>query len=87
MQQMKQEGNKPDIHTYTSFISACCKAGDMQVKLVILIFIFHTGFTMINLIRMAYDRLGSILYYSKIIQLFVILDDENYVIHMFFSHP
>lgn len=31
MQQMKQEGVQPDIHTYTSFINACCKAGDMQV--------------------------------------------------------
>lgn len=29
MQQMKQEGVEPDIHTYTSFINACCKAGDM----------------------------------------------------------
>ena len=32
MQQMKQEGVQPDIHTYTSFINACCKAGDMQVS-------------------------------------------------------
>lgn len=31
MQQMKQEGVQPDIHTYTSFINACCKAGDMLV--------------------------------------------------------
>lgn len=29
MQQMKKEGVKPDIHTYTSFINACCKAGDL----------------------------------------------------------
>ncbi|KAK6135962.1 hypothetical protein DH2020_030300 [Rehmannia glutinosa] len=29
MQQMRQEGVQPDIHTYTSFINACCKAGDM----------------------------------------------------------
>ena len=33
MQQMKQEGVQPDIHTYTSFINACCKAGDMLVCL------------------------------------------------------
>ncbi|KAL0299126.1 UNVERIFIED_CONTAM: Pentatricopeptide repeat-containing protein, chloroplastic [Sesamum radiatum] len=32
MQQMRQEGVQPDIHTYTSFINACCKAGDMMVK-------------------------------------------------------
>lgn len=32
MQQMKKEGVKPDIHTYTSFISACSKAGDMNVS-------------------------------------------------------
>jgi len=31
MQQMKKEGVKPDIHTYTSFINACCKAGDLAV--------------------------------------------------------
>jgi hypothetical protein len=31
MQQMNQEGVQPDIHTYTSFINACCKAGDMLV--------------------------------------------------------
>lgn len=31
MQQMKREGVQPDIHTYTSFINACCKAGDMLV--------------------------------------------------------
>lgn len=31
MQQMKREGVQPDIHTYTSFVNACCKAGDMQV--------------------------------------------------------
>ena len=31
MQQMRKEGLLPDIHTYTSFINACCKAGDMQV--------------------------------------------------------
>lgn len=31
MQQMKKDGVRPDIHTYTSFINACCKAGDMQV--------------------------------------------------------
>lgn len=31
MQQMKREGVQPDIHTYTSFINACCKAGDMAV--------------------------------------------------------
>lgn len=31
MQQMKQEGVRPDIHTYTSFINACCRAGDMSV--------------------------------------------------------
>lgn len=31
MQQMKQEGVQPDIRTYTSFINACCKAGDMLV--------------------------------------------------------
>ncbi|KAL5193954.1 Pentatricopeptide repeat-containing protein, chloroplastic [Glycine soja] len=30
MQQMRKEGLLPDIHTYTSFINACCKAGDMQ---------------------------------------------------------
>ncbi|CAA3016475.1 Pentatricopeptide repeat-containing protein At5g04810, chloroplastic [Olea europaea subsp. europaea] len=29
MQQMRQEGVQPDIHTYTSFINVCCKAGDM----------------------------------------------------------
>lgn len=29
---MKKEGVKPDIHTYTSFISACSKAGDMNVS-------------------------------------------------------
>ncbi|KAL6495095.1 hypothetical protein OROGR_030777 [Orobanche gracilis] len=27
MQQMRQAGVQPDIHTYTSFINACCKAG------------------------------------------------------------
>lgn len=32
MEQMKQEGVQPDIHTYTSFVNACCKAGDMQVS-------------------------------------------------------
>lgn len=37
MQQMKQEGVQPDIHTYTSFINACSKAGDMQVVLSILL--------------------------------------------------
>lgn len=31
MQQMNQDGVLPDIHTYTSFINACCKAGDMPV--------------------------------------------------------
>lgn len=31
MQQMRKENIQPDIHTYTSFINACCKAGDMQV--------------------------------------------------------
>ncbi|KAM1702861.1 hypothetical protein ACFX1Q_028182 [Malus domestica] len=31
MHQMKKEGVRPDIHTYTSFINASCKAGDMQV--------------------------------------------------------
>lgn len=31
MQQMKKEGVRPDIHTYTSFINASCKAGDLQV--------------------------------------------------------
>lgn len=31
IQQMKEEGVQPDIHTYTSFINACCKAGDMLV--------------------------------------------------------
>lgn len=35
MQQMRKEGVQPDIHTYTSFINACCKAGDMQVCLLI----------------------------------------------------
>ncbi|CAA2989488.1 pentatricopeptide repeat-containing At5g04810, chloroplastic [Olea europaea subsp. europaea] len=29
MQQMRHEGVQPDIHTYTSFINVCCKAGDM----------------------------------------------------------
>lgn len=29
MQQMRQGGVLPDIHTYTSFINACCKTGDM----------------------------------------------------------
>lgn len=33
MQRMKQEGVQPDIHTYTSFINACCRAGDMQVNI------------------------------------------------------
>lgn len=33
IQQMKHEGVQPDIHTYTSFINACCKAGDMLVCL------------------------------------------------------
>lgn len=32
MQQMKRDGVQPDIHTYTSFINACCRAGDMQVN-------------------------------------------------------
>lgn len=36
MQQMKQEGVQPDIHTYTSFINACCKAGDMLVCFLML---------------------------------------------------
>jgi hypothetical protein len=31
MQQMRQQGFAPDIHSYTSFVNACCKAGDMQV--------------------------------------------------------
>jgi pentatricopeptide repeat protein len=31
MHQMRQEGFTPDIHSYTSFINACCKGGDMQV--------------------------------------------------------
>lgn len=31
MQQMKRDGIQPDIHTYTSFVNACCKAGDMLV--------------------------------------------------------
>ena len=31
MQKMRQEGLTPDVHSYTSFINACCKAGDMQV--------------------------------------------------------
>jgi len=35
IQQMKQDGVLPDIHTYTSFINACCKAGDMLVILAI----------------------------------------------------
>jgi pentatricopeptide repeat protein len=35
MQQMKREGVQPDIHTYTSFVNACCKAGDMQVCIII----------------------------------------------------
>jgi pentatricopeptide repeat protein len=35
MQQMRKEGVQPDIHAYTSFINACCKAGDMQVCLLI----------------------------------------------------
>lgn len=34
MQQMKREGVQPDIHTYTSFINACSKAGDMQVSAI-----------------------------------------------------
>lgn len=34
MQQMRKEGVQPDIHTYTSFINACCKAGDMLVCLL-----------------------------------------------------
>lgn len=29
---MKRDGVQPDIHTYTSFINACCRAGDMQVN-------------------------------------------------------
>lgn len=33
IQQMKKDGVLPDIHTYTSFINACCKAGDMLVPL------------------------------------------------------
>jgi pentatricopeptide repeat protein len=31
MKQMKEDGVPPNIHTYTSYINACCKAGDMQV--------------------------------------------------------
>jgi hypothetical protein len=32
MQKMRQEGLTPDVHSYTSFVNACCKAGDMQVS-------------------------------------------------------
>lgn len=32
MQKMRQESLTPDVHSYTSFINACCKAGDMQVS-------------------------------------------------------
>lgn len=32
MKQMKEDGVPPNIHTYTSYINACCKAGDMQVR-------------------------------------------------------
>lgn len=32
IKQMKEEGVPPNIHTYTSYINACCKAGDMQVR-------------------------------------------------------
>jgi len=30
MQKMIQDGISPDIHTYTSFVNACSKAGDMN---------------------------------------------------------
>lgn len=40
MQQMKREGVQPDIHSYTSFINACCKAGDMQVPALVISYIF-----------------------------------------------
>lgn len=35
MQKMRQEGLTPDVHSYTSFLNACCKAGDMQVPYLI----------------------------------------------------
>lgn len=33
VQQMKQEKVPVDIHTYTSMVNACCKAGDMLVNI------------------------------------------------------
>jgi hypothetical protein len=33
MQQMKKDGIQPDVRTYTTFINACCKAGNMEVKI------------------------------------------------------
>lgn len=44
MQKMRQEGLTPDVHSYTSFVNACCKAGDMQVALLRL-WIFDLGLT------------------------------------------
>jgi thiaminase len=37
---MKEDGVPPNIHTYTSYINACCKAGDMQVLNVALLCLF-----------------------------------------------
>lgn len=34
IQQMKRERVHPDIHTYTSMINACSKAGDMAVSTI-----------------------------------------------------
>jgi hypothetical protein len=31
IQQMKKDGILPDVRTYTTFINACCKAGNMEV--------------------------------------------------------
>ena len=33
LQQMKKDGIEPDVRTYTTFINACCNAGNMEVNI------------------------------------------------------